>query len=133
MCDPSLWASVLSSLAQHSPPQNNSPREPQPSNGWVSLATVPSRNVALFSVPGLSSSSLSRYEPIFASPSASVVVSLRKRIRYLLAAVDGADQHDQGAAGDGQAQGSRGLLALIVAHRLLGLVEDQVHQGVVAF
>lgn len=63
----------------------------------------------------------------------SVVLRSRgERVGNLLAPVGGADQHNHGASGDGQAQRPRRLVACVVAHCLLDLVEDEVHQRVVS-
>lgn len=63
----------------------------------------------------------------------SILIDLRERIRDLLASVHGANKHKQRAASDSQSKASLPLVALVVAHDLLRLVEHQVHEGVVAF
>lgn len=63
---------------------------------------------------------------------ASLIVGLGKGIGNLLAVLQRRDEDEEGAAGDDQAEGSRRFVAIFVANSFLYVVEDQVHQRVVA-
>ena len=103
MCTEMLDCAIRSRGTYFQPPAGQSSdklflaQPQQPAGGAV---TVRLGDDWASSVPGLAflspslSLSLSQYDPILASPAASVVLGLGERIRYLLAAVDGADQHD---------------------------------------
>lgn len=54
-----------------------------------------------------------------------IVVGLDKGVGNHLAAVDGGDKDEEGAAGDDQAEGSRGLVAVFVYRKRISNVLDE--------